>query len=135
MIYMLDTNVCVVYMNGRSTSVRDRLDQLRPSDIVINSVVIAELFYGAMKSRDRAGTLAKQQQLLRPYVSLPFDDAASLKYGTLRAELEASGNTIGGNDMMIAAIALAHDLTLVTHNSREFLRVTGLKVEDWETAP
>jgi tRNA(fMet)-specific endonuclease VapC len=132
-IYLLDTNACVVYMNGRSPGVREHLDQLHPDDVAICSVVIAELFYGAMKSRDPAGTLAKQRLFLAPYVSVPFDDAAALNYGKLRADLEAIGTPIGGNDMLIAAIALSNNLTLVTHNCQEFERVSGLKVQDWHT--
>jgi tRNA(fMet)-specific endonuclease VapC len=86
-----------------------------------------------MKSRDPAGTLAKQRLFLAPYVSVPFDDAAALNYGKLRADLEAIGTPIGGNDMLIAAIALSNNLTLVTHNCQEFERVSGLKVQDWHT--
>jgi tRNA(fMet)-specific endonuclease VapC len=63
---------------------------------------------------------------------LPFDDAAAEAYGRLRAELARRGTPIGPNDLMIAAIALAHDLTLVTHNTAEFSRVSGLRLEDWE---
>jgi tRNA(fMet)-specific endonuclease VapC len=130
--YLLDTNVCIVYMNGRSAGVRDHLERVQPDEVVVCSVVIAELFYGAMKSRDAAATLAKQRLFLAPYRSLPFDDAATLNYGKLRADLEAVGRLIGGNDMLIAAIAISNDLTLVTHNLREFERIAGLKVEDWE---
>jgi len=131
-IYLLDTNACVMYMNGRSPNLRRRLDSLRPDDIGVCSVVKAELFYGAMKSRNRAATLAAQQQFLAPFVSLPFDDAAALIYCKIRADLEAAGKPIGGNDMLIAAIAVSAGLTLVTHNSLEFARVPGLLVEDWE---
>jgi tRNA(fMet)-specific endonuclease VapC len=63
--------------------------------------------------------------------SFPFDDAAAEEYGRLRAALAAQGTPIGPNDMMIAAIALAHDLTLVTHNIREFGRVKNQNLEDW----
>lgn len=135
MIYLLDTNACVVYMNGRAPRLQHRLNQLHPGDVAVCSVVKAELFYGAMKSRDPAATLAKQQQFLTPYASLPFDDSASLAYGRIRADLERAGTPIGGNDMLIAAIALAAGLILVTHNSSEFQRVSGLKVEDWEVTP
>ena len=65
-------------------------------------------------------------------VSLPFDDAAAEPYGRIRADLTARGQTIGGNDMLIAAIALANGCTLVTHNTAEFSRVPGLVIEDWQ---
>ena len=64
--------------------------------------------------------------------SLPFDDAAAEAYGRLRAELARRGMPIGPNDLMIAAIALAYGFTLVTHNTSEFSRVPGLRLEDWE---
>ena len=67
-----------------------------------------------------------------PYESLPFDDAAAAEYGRIRAQLAAAGTPIGPNDLMIAAIARDRQLTLVTHNTREFSRVSGLLMEDWE---
>jgi len=69
---------------------------------------------------------------LNPFTSLPFDDQCARRCAELRAELEAKGNVIGPHDLQIAAIALQHQLILVTHNSREFNRIAGLKLEDWE---
>jgi tRNA(fMet)-specific endonuclease VapC len=94
--------------------------------------VKAELFYGAMRSNDIEGTLRKQQQFLDLFVSLPFNDAAALIYGRIRADLTALGTPIGPNDFQIAAIAMANNLVLVTHNTGEFSRVSGLLLEDWE---
>ncbi|MDV2998208.1 MAG: tRNA(fMet)-specific endonuclease VapC [Chroococcidiopsis sp. SAG 2025] len=132
MIYLLDTNVCVQYLNGRSEAIRERIQQTDADDIAICSIVKAELFYGAQRSQHPERTLARQQQFLRLFVSLPFDDEAATVYGRIRAELAAQGTPIGSNDVQIAAIALAHDLTLVTHNTGEFSRVSGLRLEDWE---
>jgi tRNA(fMet)-specific endonuclease VapC len=95
-------------------------------------VVKAELFYGAMKSQRPEQTLAKQQCFLATFHSLPFDDEAALIFAKIRADLQRQGQPIGPYDMQIAAIALANDLTLVTHNTREFSRVNGLKLADWE---
>jgi tRNA(fMet)-specific endonuclease VapC len=95
-------------------------------------VVKAELFYGAMKSRDPVTTHAKQQRFLRRFVSLPFDDRAAEAYGRIRTALERLGQLIGPNDLLIAAIAVAHDVILVTHNTHEFQRVDELRIEDWE---
>ena len=67
----------------------------------------------------------------QPYRSLAFDSTCVPNYARIRDELERAGQVIGGNDLLIAAIALTHDLTLVTHNSGEFNRVSGLRVEDW----
>lgn len=132
MKYLLDTNVCARYLNGRSPAVRERIRATNRDDIAVCSVVKAELFYGAMRSNNPQKTLANQQQFLNLFVSLPFDDNVALVYGEIRAQLTALGTPIGPNDFQIAAIALAKNLILVTHNTREFSRVNGLQIEDWE---
>jgi tRNA(fMet)-specific endonuclease VapC len=132
-IYLLDTNVCIQYLNGRSLSVRERLQATDVEDVVVCSVVKAELFYGAMKSNNPQRTLANQQQFLNLFASLPFDDEAAVIYGRMRASLAAQGTLIGSNDLQIAAIAFAHDLTLVTHNTKEFSRLSGLRLENWQS--
>lgn len=134
MTYLLDTNVCIRYMNGRAPGVLRRLQALQPVEVVVCSVVKAELFYGAQRSHDPARSLAVQQQFLQPYHSLPFDDAAAEVAGSLRAQLAQSGTPIGPYDLQIAAIALANGCTVVTHNVREFGRVPDLAIEDWELA-
>jgi len=121
MKYLLDTNTCIRYINGRSPEVRKRLDTVSSRDVVVCSVVKAELFYGAMRSVNRRKTLAAQEQFLSLFLSLPFDDASAMYYGQIRAQLAAQGTPIGSNDLMIAAITLAYQLTLVTHNVKEFL--------------
>ncbi len=132
MIYLLDTNVCVRYLNGRSLSIRERLQATNAEDIVVCSVVKAELFYGAMKSNNPQRTLVNQQQFLNSFASLPFDDEAAEVYGRIRAHLATQGTPIGANDLQIASISLVHNLTLVTHNTGEFSRVPGLRLEVWE---
>ena len=133
MTYLLDTNTCIRYLNGRSLSIRTRLQSLTPQDVVLCSVVKAELHYGAARSRDPERTMARITQFVSPFTSLPFDDSCAPVYGGIRAQLDQAGTPIGPNDLMIAAIALTHGLTLVTHNTREFGRVSGLVLEDWET--
>jgi tRNA(fMet)-specific endonuclease VapC len=132
MRYLLDTNVCVVYLNGRSDLVRDRILSTPTQDMVVCSVVKAELFYGAMKSNNPTRTLERQQQFLERFVSLPFGDDAAILFGQIRSRLANAGTPIGAYDLQIAAIALANNLTLITHNTREFDRVDGLQIEDWE---
>lgn len=132
MIYLLDTNVCARYLNGKSLAIRQRLRSTNLADIAVCSVVKGELFYGAMKSNNLEKTLDRQQEFLKLFVSLPFDDDASFIYGIIRAELSAKGIIIGANDLQIAAIAMVNNLILVTHNVREFSRVNGLRFEDWE---
>jgi tRNA(fMet)-specific endonuclease VapC len=131
-IYLLDTNVCVRYLNGHSLAIRQRLEATDATDIAVCSIVKAELFYGANRSNNSQRTLANQQQFLNLFVSLPFDDEAATIYGRIRAYLATQGTPIGANDLQIAAIAIVHNLILVTHNTREFNRVPGLRWEDWE---
>lgn len=133
MKYLLDSNVCIRYLNGRSPAIRQRLQQVDTDKIALCSVVKAELFYGAMKSNNPQQSLARQQEFLNLFVSLPFDDLAAMIYGEIRAGLAALGTPIGSNDLQIAAITLAHNLILVTHNTGEFQRILGLTIEDWET--
>ncbi len=123
MIYLLDTNACIVYLNRPVSGVRRRLQSLSPQDIAVCSVVKAELFYGAMRSNNPTRTLALQEAFLNNFVSLPFDDTAARIYSRIRADLAALGTPIGPYDLQIAAIALANNLTLVTHNTGEFSRV------------
>ena len=133
MRYLLDTNVCVMYLNSCSTLVRDRLLSVPTDEITVCSIVKAELFYGAMRSNNPDRTLGRQQGFLERFLSLPFDDEAAIVCGQVRARLASAGTPIGAYDLQIAAIALANNLTLVTHNTREFERVEGLQIEDWET--
>lgn len=132
MKFLLDTNVCVVYLNQPQSNVAAELHRHRPQNIAVCSVVKAELFYGAMKSRQPERTLTKQQQFLQAFQSLPFSDDAALLFGQIRADLHRQGNPIGPYDLQIAAIALTNGLTLVTHNTREFSRIDGLQLTDWE---
>jgi tRNA(fMet)-specific endonuclease VapC len=132
MKYLLDTNTCIRYINGRSVSVAAHLDGLAQGDAVLCTVVQAELLFGGLRSQHPDKTLAKQRQFIQLFQVLPFDAPAAEHYAVIRADLTNKGTLIGGNDLMIAAIALANDLILVTHNTREFGRVTGLKLEDWE---
>lgn len=131
MTFLLDTNTCIRYLNGRSESVRRRLEGLRPEEIALCSVVKAELYYGAAKSSRPEQNAANVQRFASRFISLPFDDAAAEVYGRIRASLERVGTPIGPLDFLIAAIAMAHEATLVTNNVDEFSRVEGLTWEDW----
>lgn len=132
MRYLLDTNTCIRYLNGRSESIRQHIESTSPQDILICSIVKAELFYGSQKSHYPEKNLAKQQRFLNCFQSLPFDDGAAAVYGQIRAQLERSGTPIGPNDLLIAAIAISNQVTLVSHNTREFKRIDLLQLEDWE---
>ena len=134
MIYLLDTNTCIGWLRNTEPKIIARIQQENPADLVLCSVVVGELVYGT----ERAGpihhvaNLNRVGQLRAQFVSLPFDDNAADEYGKLRAYLAANGKMIGPNDLMIAAIALANRVTLITHNTSEFQRVPGLLFEDWQ---
>jgi tRNA(fMet)-specific endonuclease VapC len=102
--------------------------------VLLCSVVLAELIYGAHHggAAHQAANLALIASLRHLFASRPFDDRAAEEYGELREYLASLGTPIGPNDLMIAAIALANRLTLVTHNAAEFSRVPGLMLEDWQ---
>jgi tRNA(fMet)-specific endonuclease VapC len=100
---------------------------------VLCSVVVYELRYGAERSSDPGREHAKLDVFLSPFSSLTFDDQSARLCAEVRNQLELSGRVVGPHDLQIAAIALQHGLTLVTHNTREFSRIAGLKLEDWES--
>lgn len=132
MTYLLDTNACIELLRGQSPALATKLAKLNPQQLAVCSVVRAELFFGAYRSNNREHALATVKEFLDHFQSLPFDDHAAEIYGELRAFLTTNGNLIGPNDLLIAAIALAHKVTLVTHNTREFSRVPDLDIEDWQ---
>ncbi|MDP9361915.1 MAG: PIN domain-containing protein [Acidobacteriota bacterium] len=132
MKYLLDTNTCIRYLNGTSRTVLDRILAIADDDIATSAITRAELYFGAEKSRDPEHSRRGQDRFLARFRSLAFDDAAAAFYASVRARTERSGTPIGPNDLLIAAIALTHSLTLVTHNTREFSRVPDLSLDDWE---
>jgi tRNA(fMet)-specific endonuclease VapC len=134
MKYLLDTNACISYLNTASLMIRRHIELLSPYDIVVCSVVKAELYYGAVKSQHPQKTLDKLNFFLEQFNSLPFDDRAARCFGEIRAALAQRGTPVGPYDLQIAAIGLAHNVTVVTHNTREFSRVPNLKIVDWESA-
>jgi tRNA(fMet)-specific endonuclease VapC len=134
MKYLLDTNAWIGWLRQNQPGIVQRIQQEPASELALCSVVIGELIYGAERSgtTHRAGNLALLAQLRGQFASVFFDDRAAEVYGQIRADLAVRGQLIGHNDLMIAAIALANRLTLVTHNTSEFNRVPGLTVEDWQ---
>jgi len=131
MRYLLDTNVCVDYLNGRFPNVTERIRRSSPENLCVSSVVVAELRYGADRSSSRHRNHRRLDELTAEIACVDFDLLAASTYGKVRAALEAQGSPIGANDMLIAAHALSLGLVLVTDNRREFERVEGLEIENW----
>lgn len=131
-MYLLDTNACIRVLNNSSPHLVDRIRQHSPTDILLCSIVKAELMYGAYHSSLAADNLRLLNRFFGPFVSMPFDDSCVDVYGRIRSDLARIGKPIGPNDLLIAATAVANELTLVTANSKEFGRVAGLSMENWE---
>jgi tRNA(fMet)-specific endonuclease VapC len=127
---LLDTNICIYIINAKPPQVLAHFHQFRLGEVGISSVVAAELAYGVAKSAS-ARNRSALEMFLAPLEIMSFDENAVWTYGTLRADLERLGQTIGALDTMIAAHALSLDATLVTNNQRDFSRVTGLRLENW----
>jgi tRNA(fMet)-specific endonuclease VapC len=133
-MYLLDANAWIALFRRKSGKVLDELERHPDTEVALCPIVIAELWYGACRSDPayRAENKRLVDDLRAKYASVPFDDAAALDSGELRAYLAAVGQPIGPYDLLIAAIARTHNLTLVTRNQAEFSRVPGLTIENWE---
>ena len=128
--YLLDTNIITDIIRNPTGLAARRIEQTDPKDICTSIIVAAELRYGCAK-KGSAKLLAKVEAMLEIIPVLPLDVPADSEYGGIRSELEAEGQTIGLNDLLIGAHAHALGLTLVTDNIREFNRIRDLNVENW----
>jgi tRNA(fMet)-specific endonuclease VapC len=131
MKFMLDTNICIYIIKQKPVKVLKRFTQYSPGDILISSVTIAELRYGAEKSLHVRQNHEALSGFIVPLEIADFDEKAAEEYGKVRAYLEKKGQTIGSMDMLTGAHALSIGATLVTNNKKEFKRISGLKVENW----
>lgn len=132
MTLLLDTNAWSKFLNKKSSTVQDRMAAADPQTLRLCSIVKAELLYGAFKGPNSEKKLSVLEDLFARVASLPFDDRAAAAAARARADLAAKGALIGPHDLLIAGIALASNVTLVTHNLREFSRIEGLRLLDWE---
>ena len=128
--YLLDTNIISNLIRDPFGPAARRIEQVRPKEIFTSLIVAAELRYGCAK-KGSSKLLARVESVLETIPVLPLDIPADAQYGDIRAELEAAGQPMGANDLLIAVHARALGLTLVTDNTREFSRLPRLKVENW----
>jgi tRNA(fMet)-specific endonuclease VapC len=132
---LLDTNVCIELMRGTSPMLRERWEATPPAVIAVSVVTILELRYGAIHTSD-AELRARRNRLtsafLAPYAVEPLDRAVAETAAAIRSQLAAAGTPVGPYDLLIAATAVHASRTLITHNTREFGRVTGLSMIDWQ---
>ena len=134
MKYLLDTDHCIA-LAKKSPAIMEALKRHPPSKVRASSITMAELHFGAAKSKHPDTASANIRRILKTLQVVPFDDAAAESYGTIRADLERRGSQIGPLDTLIAGHAHSLGWTLVTHNTREFKRVSSLPVEDWLVGP
>ena len=132
MRYLLDTNAGIAILKSATSPIAAQIRRHDPREIVLSSIVTHELYFGAFKSQFPEANL-KRLDALR-FEVLAFDKEDSIAAGKVRAELQVAGTPIGPFDVLIAGQALCRGLTLVTANTREFVRVQGLTVEDWSAA-
>ncbi|MES2605611.1 MAG: type II toxin-antitoxin system VapC family toxin [Pseudomonadota bacterium] len=129
--FLLDTNICIYIRQKRPPTVLSRFEKLGVDEAALSVITYGELYYGAEKSQQRTQALNRLGDLLSVLPVLPLHPNTAQVYGEIRAALEASGKTIGGNDLWIAAHAKAAGLILITNNEKEFTRVPGLRLQNW----
>lgn len=131
MKYMLDTNICIYAIKHKPQDVIRNFLNHNPEDICISSITYGELMHGVEKSQAVDRNRMAITLFLSSVSILSFGHYAAEEYGRIRADLERKGTPIGPLDMLIAAHAKSEGLIIVTNNTREFLRVENLKIEDW----
>ena len=128
---MLDTNICIYIIKNKPKFVMERFQEYDIGDISLSSITVSELYYGAYKSQYVEKNLLALEHFLQPFNIVEYDLKASIEYGQIRATLEKQGNVIGGLDMQISAHARSLDMTLITNNTKEFIRVDDLVIDNW----
>lgn len=131
-MYHLDANILIGFLRGKLRSAYDLLMENDASLFKVSAIVEAEMLIGAEQSKKPDEERLRVESLLLPFEIVPFDETCAVYYAKIRAYLENKGQTIGSNDYLIAATALAHGAVLVTNNVNEFKRVPGLSIESWD---
>ena len=129
-MFMLDTNTLIYFFKGMG-EVEENLFSYSPKNIFIPSIVIYELQVGIAKSNNPQKREKQLATLLEQINVIEFGEREAKASALIRADLEKKGTPIGPMDILIAGSAKAHNLTLVTHNTKEFMRVEGLDLKDW----
>ena len=128
---LLDTNTCIYYLNRVSENLIAQFRKYSPSGIKLSSITVAELFFGVEKSSAKKKNRAIVESFVSTFEIIPFDEAGSRIYAKIRASLEKKGSPIGPMDLLIASVSLANNFILVTNNTKEFSRISKLKLENW----
>jgi tRNA(fMet)-specific endonuclease VapC len=129
-MYIIDTNTLIYYFKGQG-QVAQNLVNVPPQEIIISTIVVFELQVGIAKSNSPTKRIQQLQQLLDRVTQVDFDRDMAVAAATIRAQLEQKGTPIGPMDVLIAGTAMSLKATLVTHNVREFSRISRLEIADW----
>ncbi len=132
MTYLLDTNFCIAVLRGLPSAI-GRMSMAAPEQCSVSVVSLYELWVGVERCQNPVREKEKLRDFISPLQVLPFGEAAAIQTAKIRFNLERIGQPIGPYDLMIAGQAIVHNLTLVTHNFKEFSRVSELLIADWET--
>lgn len=130
-MFLLDTNIIIYTLKNRFESIRTKIENAGIDNVCVSSLTVAEMEFGAAKSQNPDAARARLYEFLTPFEILPFDANAAEFYGRIRAAMEKTGNVIGPIDLLIASTAIANKCCVVTNNTKEFLRVPNLHVENW----
>ena len=130
-MYLLDTNICSYLMRGTFPGLAKKVLSIPPSELAVSSLTVFELEYGASKKGWGINLLNKMHLMLSAFTVIPFEEQDAITAGEIRAYLANAGAQIGVYDLLIAAQGVSRDMVVVTHNTREFIRVPNIKLEDW----
>lgn len=128
-MYLLDTNICIACLKGNRTVIQKITEH--PTSCAIPIIVVSELFKGAHCSQKVEHNLDTVKGFLSPFPSANFDFPAAQEFGLIQAELRKIGRPTGAMDALIGAIARSQNAVLVTHNTKDFINIPALKLEDW----
>lgn len=130
-MFLIDTNICIYLIKRQPEELLKRIESTKPFHIKISSITVAELQYGVMKSSFPEKNRKTLIKFLSPFEIIPFTDLDAENFGYIKHELQKVGKIIGPYDLQIAAQALSRNLTLISNNTKEFIRVPNLKLENW----
>jgi len=130
-MYILDTNTCIYFLNGKYSSISEHFRNTTSDQILIPSIVQAELLFGVEKSQKKDENKRVLDRFLNVFKTADFDSKAAVHYSKIRSNLESAGSPIGPKDLLIASIVIANNGILVTNNTKEFSRIPNLHLEDW----
>jgi tRNA(fMet)-specific endonuclease VapC len=130
-MYLLDTNICIYAIKQKHEKLLDLIKEKSGEGLFISPLTVAELEFGVQNSQQVDRNRIAMIKFLFYFNILNFDGSDAIEYGKIKAELRKKGQIIGQIDLLLAAQAVNRKMTLITNNLKEFLRVDGLKVEDW----